>query len=69
MFNSAAVNNLVAADGGSDGDSIEEIRQNSMAQFASQLRTVTEQDYIVRALSMPSKYGSLAKIYITQKLA
>jgi len=69
MFDSIAVNNLAAADGGSDGDTTEEIRQNSMAQFASQLRTVTEQDYLVRALSLPSKYGSLAKVYIAQKLA
>lgn len=65
MFNSFAVNNLVAADGGGGGDSIAEIRQNSMAQFASQLRTVTQDDYLVRALSLPSRYGSLAKVYVT----
>lgn len=69
IFNSAAVNNLEAASGGGGGDTAEEIRQNSMAQFSSQLRTVTEQDYLVRALSMPSKYGSLAKVYTTPQLS
>ena len=37
VFNSLAVNNLTAADGGGDGDTIEEIRQNSSANFATQL--------------------------------
>ena len=69
IFDSAAINNLEAASGGSDGDSIEEIRQNSTAQFSSQLRTVTQDDYLVRALSMPSKYGSLAKVYATPQVS
>jgi hypothetical protein len=63
IYDSFQVINLEAADGGSDGDSLEEIRQNSVAQFQSQLRTVTEYDYLVRALSLPSQYGSLAKVY------
>jgi hypothetical protein len=65
IFNSLAVTNLTAANGGGDGDSIEEIRQNSSANFASQQRNVTQDDYLVRALSMPSKYGEVAKAYIT----
>jgi len=64
IFNSLAVNNPEAADGGGDGDSIEEIRQNSSANFASQLRNVTQNDYLVRALSMPAKYGVISKAYI-----
>jgi len=64
IFNSLAVTNPFAADGGGDGDTIEEIRQNSMANFASQLRNVTQDDYLVRALSMPAKYGVIAKAYI-----
>lgn len=63
VFNSLAVNNLVAATGGGDGDSLEEIRLNSMAAFASQLRSVTKEDYLVRALSMPSDYGTVAKVF------
>jgi hypothetical protein len=64
VFASLTVTNPNAASGGGDGDSIEEIRQNSSANFATQLRNVTQDDYLVRALSMPSKYGSIAKSYI-----
>jgi len=63
---SIAVNNPEAAKGGGDGDSIEEIRENTMAQFATQQRTVTKEDYIIRTLSMPSKFGRVAKAYIVQ---
>jgi hypothetical protein len=64
VFNSLAVTNPEAASGGGDGDSPEEIRQNSSANFATQLRNVTQDDYLVRALSMPAKYGVIAKAYI-----
>jgi len=64
IFNSLAVTNPEAANGGGDGDTIEEIRQNSSANFASQLRNVTQDDYLVRALSMPARYGNIAKAYI-----
>jgi len=64
IFGSLAVTNPEAANGGGDGDSIEEIRQNSSANFASQLRNVTQDDYLVRALSMSPKYGEVAKAYI-----
>jgi hypothetical protein len=69
IFNSFAVDNLVAASGGGDGDSIEELRQNSISQFSSQLRTVTQDDYLVRALSLPSQYGQIAKVYTTPQKA
>jgi len=61
---SLAVNNPVAAAGGQDGDSIEELRLNSLASFGSQLRAVTQDDYLIRALSMPPKYGNIAKAFI-----
>ena len=64
VYNSLAVSNPIAADGGGDGDTIEELRQNSSANFASQLRNVTQDDYLVRALSMPAKYGVVSKAYI-----
>jgi len=64
IFSSLAITNPTAADGGGDGDSIEEIRQNASANFASQLRNVTQNDYLVRALSMPAKYGVISKAYI-----
>ena len=64
IFNSVAVNNPTAASGGQDGDTNDEIRLNSLATFATQLRSVTQDDYLVRALSLPSEYGSIAKAYI-----
>ena len=62
---SIAVENLIAATGGRGAESIEEIRQNALATFGSQNRAVTRQDYIVRALSMPERYGSVAKVYVS----
>jgi hypothetical protein len=64
IFGTLAVNNLTAADGGGDGDTTEEIRQNASANFATQLRNVTQDDYLVRALSMTAKFGVIAKAYI-----
>ena len=64
VLNSLAVTNPIAADGGGDGDTVYEIRQNSSANFATQLRNVTQDDYLVRALSMPAKYGVVSKAYI-----
>jgi len=63
---SIASNNPQAATGGGDAESIEEIRFNSMANFSSQKRTVTKDDYLLRSLSMPSRFGSVTKAYITQ---
>lgn len=60
-----AVENLEPAVGGRGSESIEEIRQNAIAMFGSQNRAVTRQDYIVRALSMPERYGSIAKVYVS----
>jgi hypothetical protein len=64
VFNSLAVNNPNAASGGGSGDTIEEIRQNSLVNFSSQLRNVTQDDYLARTLSLPSKYGDIAKAYV-----
>ena len=66
VFDSVAVNNPIAASGGQDGDSIEEIRQNALSNFNTQLRNVTADDYLIRALSMPSKFGNISKAW-TQK--
>ena len=63
---SLAVTNPEAAIGGGGPDSNEEIRTNTMAAYSSQNRVVTKEDYIVRTLSMPSKFGRVAKAYITQ---
>ena len=63
IFNSVASNNQNAASGGKGGDSIEEIRQNTISNFSTQLRNVTADDYLVRALSMSPRYGTVAKAY------
>ena len=68
-FNSLAVNNPTAAQGGSSGDTIEEIRENTISNYSTQLRNVTPDDYLVRALSLPSQYGTIAKAYIEKTKA
>jgi|TARA_B110000211_G_scaffold131979_1_gene151433 hypothetical protein len=68
IFASLASNNTRAADGGMDGDTVEEIRQNSIGNFQNQLRTVTAQDYLIRSLSMPSNLGVIAKAHVQPSL-
>jgi hypothetical protein len=63
VFNSVSSNNPTGASGGGDGDTSEEIRQNAISNFNTQLRNVTQDDYLVRALSLPSNYGTIAKAY------
>ena len=64
--NTVRYTNPQAATGGKDGDSVEEIRQNSLRSFNEQLRAVTKEDYSVRALSMPPRFGSIAKVLVLQ---
>jgi hypothetical protein len=61
-----AFNNPKPAQGGKDGDTIEELRENSLRAFNEQGRAVTRQDYAVRAASLPPRFGSVAKAYIVQ---
>tara|TARA_B100001093_G_scaffold247695_1_gene237108 strand:+ start:2225 stop:4072 length:1848 start_codon:yes stop_codon:yes gene_type:complete len=64
VFGTIASNNIEAATGGQSGDTDEQIRQNTLMQIAAQQRTVTLNDYKIRAMSMPSDYGTLSKVYI-----
>ena len=64
IFNSLYVNNSKASDGGRGGDTPFDLRANGLGSYQSQLRTVTPQDYLIRTLSMPSKYGIVAKSFI-----
>ena len=66
VFNSLTVINLEPATGGTGPESLETIRQNSLALVASQKRSVTADDYLIRALSMPSDYGAVSKALIEQ---
>lgn len=65
-FTNTTFTNPTPARGGRGADTVEELRQNSLRAFNEQNRTVTLQDYTVRALSLPSEYGSVAKVFVTQ---
>jgi hypothetical protein len=66
VLSSVVSTNPNPSSGGRNGDTIDEIRQNALYSYSTQLRAVTKDDYIIRALSMPSNYGTLAKAYISQ---
>jgi hypothetical protein len=69
ITDSVASNNPSPSLGGRNGDQVEEIRNNAFYAYQSQLRAVTREDYMVRALSLPTTYGSIAKVYVTQDVA
>lgn len=60
---SVAVDNEFTATGGRGPETIEEIRENSLANFGAQNRAVTRKDYQVRTLSLPAKFGGVAKAH------
>jgi hypothetical protein len=60
---SLAVDNEKPSSGGRGAETIEEIRENALANFGSQNRAVTRKDYQVRTLALPPKYGGIAKAY------
>jgi hypothetical protein len=55
--NTVVTNNVSPASGGGDGDSDVELKLNIQAEFSSQLRAVTQEDYLARTLCMPSRFG------------
>jgi hypothetical protein len=61
---SITVTNTIPAAGAKTSDSLQDIKNNAMANFATQNRLVTREDYIIRTYSMPAKFGSVAKAYI-----
>lgn len=60
---SIKVNNPTPATGGKNAETNDTIRNNALASVAAQGRAVTQQDYVIRAYSMPSKFGSIAKAW------
>jgi hypothetical protein len=64
--NSLAVTNPLPATGGSSESGMDEIRNNAMAWFAAQNRTVTREDYVMRCYALPPQFGSVAKAFILQ---
>ena len=61
-----SINNPRPAEGGKDGDTVEELRQNSLRAFNEQGRVVSLKDYAIRSLSLPPRFGSISKAYATQ---
>lgn len=61
---SIAVTNPAPAAGAKTSDTLQDIKNNALANFATQNRLVTREDYIIRSYSMPAKFGSIAKAYI-----
>jgi hypothetical protein len=70
VYDSISVTNPIGASGGGAGDSDDDVRLKSLSTYITQQRTVTQDDYMVRALSLPSEYGSIAKAYVeSEKLS
>tara|TARA_R110000744_G_scaffold50822_2_gene109733 strand:+ start:783 stop:2726 length:1944 start_codon:yes stop_codon:yes gene_type:complete len=65
VLNSIACNNPKPANGGRSQESLEEVRQNAIKQLTTQNRAVTRDDYLIRSLTMPPKFGSVSKVFIT----
>jgi hypothetical protein len=63
---SVAFTNPNPATGGGGGESIRDVRENALAYYQAQQRAVTKDDYIVRAYSLPAKYGNVAKVHLVQ---
>ena len=63
---SVRFNNPSPSSGGGPGETTEEIRLQALANFPTQNRNVTKADYLVRTLSLPSKYGYISKAYVAQ---
>ena len=60
-----SVSNEVPAIGGKAGDFTEEIRQGALANYSTQNRCVTKEDFEARTITMPPRFGSVAKVYCT----
>jgi hypothetical protein len=59
-----AVSNPNPAVGGRNNLTLKEIKNVLIANFASQDRAINTNDYAVRCLALPSKYGYIAKSFV-----
>ena len=66
VVSSVSINNEEPARGGGDIETVDEMRQNTLAFFNAQNRVVTDKDYIVRSLAMPSQFGKLSKVFVVR---
>jgi len=60
------VTNNQPARGGKDEEDTIEIKERAKAFFTTQNRCVTKEDYEARVLNIPSKFGNIAKAYVTR---
>ena len=63
---SVTFTNVNPATGGSSGQTVREVRESALAYYQAQQRAVTKEDYIVRAYSLPARYGNIAKVHLVQ---
>lgn len=61
---SLEVSNPLPATGGTSTETIDTVKNNALAHFSTQNRMVTKEDYIIRSLSLPSKFGNITKAFI-----
>ena len=61
------VTNQNPARGGKDEEDTIEIKEKAKAFFSTQNRCVTKEDYEARVLNIPSKFGNIAKAYVTRE--
>lgn len=64
-LSSFSTRNLTPIEGGKDAETIEELKQYVPAYFATQGRVNTKEDYAVRVLTMPAKFGNVFRAYPT----
>jgi hypothetical protein len=64
--NTLLVTNPDPASGGGDGDTVDQLRLNIANEFPTQLRVVTQEDYMSRTMSMPAQYGKVSKAFVTK---
>ena len=62
--NSIAVTNEAAAGGGKYEEELEEVRNNASAYIRAQHRSVTAEDYLLRAYALPPQFGSVSKAFV-----
>ncbi len=62
--NSLEVTNPKPATGATTSEPLESIKNNALAYFGTQNRVVTKEDYVVRSLSLPSRFGGVTKAYV-----
>lgn len=63
VLGSFSTRNLLPIQGGKDAETIDELKQYVPANFAAQGRVNTKEDYIVRTLTMPAKFGNAFRAY------